>query len=427
MNAFVFQAGAALTRAVAPRAAAVSARRGLFTPPALRRSSAFLAVRALTLAGGSPARGLADGPSMGAAKDGQTVEVHYVGTLEDGTEFDSSRTRGLPLNFVLGSGSVVPGFEDAVRGMKLDQRKRAVLAPETAYGERSDELVISIPRDRAPSEMALEVGQKVPLTNGATATVLEVSDSEIKLDANHSLAGKALIFDLQLVGILESALGPPAAGLERLVVGLGCFWGAELAFQRVEGVVSTKVGYAQGSKKEPKYREVCSGQTGHTEAVAIDFDPKVVSYEKHVDLFWERLGRNALTKDQVGNDVGTQYRSGIYYLNEEQKAIAEASANRVAEKLGSEPVAEIKPQVGKPFYVAEDYHQVRTHCDTIVKSLSLCTVLSTDDLHSHLLFLSLMLEVPREGRPGRGEERDDPHSLLWIRSVWRVVKNIAQD
>jgi peptide-methionine (S)-S-oxide reductase len=357
MNNLAFHAGAAIARAVAPAASAtIAARRGA-SPYVLRRSSAFLAARVFAVAGGAARRGLADGSSMRVAKDGETVEVHYVGTLEDGTEFDSSRARGLPLNFVLGSGSVVPGFEEAVRGMRLEERKRAVLKPEVAYGERSDELVMSIPRDRAPSGMELEVGQKVPLTNGATATVLGVNDSEIKLDANHNLAGKTLIFDLQLVGFLDSVLPTPAAGLERLVVGLGCFWGAELAYQRVQGVVSTKVGYTQGTKKEPKYREVCSGQTGHTEAVAIDFDPKVVSYEALVDLFWERLGRSALTKNKVGNDTGTQYRSGIYFLNDGQRAVAEASAKRAAEKLGKETVVEIKAQEGSPFYLAEDYHQ----------------------------------------------------------------------
>lgn len=354
MNAFAFHAGAVLARAVRPRvAAAVRARRSAF--PALRRVAAPAGAGAT-----APLRGLTAAATMKVAQDGQTVEVHYVGTLEDGTEFDSSRARGPPLSFTLGSGSVVPGFEDAVRGMALEERKRAVLEPAVAYGERSDKLIMSIKRDRAPEGMALEAGQTVPLTNGATATVLEVSDEEIKLDANHSLAGKTLIFDLQLVGILESALGPPAAGLQRLVVGLGCFWGAELAYQRVRGVVSTKVGYTQGSKKEPKYREVCSGQTGHTEAVAIDFDPAVVSYKELVDLFWERLGRNALTKNQVGNDVGTQYRSGIYFMNIEQRVIAEESAKRVAKELGKgETVVEILPAEGKPFYLAEEYHQVR--------------------------------------------------------------------
>lgn len=243
------------------------------------------------------------------------MSVHYVGELESGEQFDSSRERGEPMTFVLGAGAVVPGFEKAVRGMKIAEAKRAVLPPADAYGERSDELVVAIPRDRAPKEMALEVGSKVPLTNGAMATVLGVSEEEIKLDANHELAGKTLVFDLELMGILDSVLAPPAAGLERVVFGLGCFWGAELEFQRVEGVVSTKVGYTQGEKKLPTYSEVCSGRTGHTEAVAVDFDPKKVSLETIMDLFWTRLGKNAFTLNQVGNDVGTQYRKFYFFLS----------------------------------------------------------------------------------------------------------------
>lgn len=224
MNAFVIHAGTVLARAVPISARSTSAscasRRFLASTSLHRRSAflgAFTAVRAAV-----PSRGIAEGPTMRVAKDGESVEVHYTGTLEDGTEFDSSRSRGMPLNFVLGSGSVVPGFEKAVRGMAIDERKKAVLVPEEAYGLRTDELVITIPRDRAPSDMKLEAGQKVPLTNGAVATVVEASDSEIKLDANHELAGKTLTFELQLVGILDSVLAPPKAGLERFVCAAGC-------------------------------------------------------------------------------------------------------------------------------------------------------------------------------------------------------------
>lgn len=156
---------------------------------------------------------------MRVATDGDTVSVHYVGTFESGEQFDSSRERADPLSFVLGSGSVVPGFEAAVRGMAPGASKRAVLSPTEAYGERTDELVMAIPRDRAPQGIALDVGQKVPLTNGAMATVLGVTEDEIKLDANHELAGKTLVFDLELVEIKDGVLGKPAEGLERVVFG----------------------------------------------------------------------------------------------------------------------------------------------------------------------------------------------------------------
>lgn len=189
------------------------------------------------------------------------------------------------------------------------------------------------------------------------ATVIEVTETHVRIDANHELAGKALTFDMELVSIEDPVLAPPAQGLERAVFGLGCFWGAELAFQRVVGVVSTKVGYSHGHVENPSYNQVCAGNTGHVEAVAVDFDPSIVSYSALVDLFWERLGLSALTLNQVGNDVGTQYRSGIYYQSEEQFAIAEASAKAAGEKLGKTVATEIVNGDDVPFYIAEAYHQ----------------------------------------------------------------------
>lgn len=135
----------------------------------------------------------------------------------------------------------------------------------------------------------------------------------------------------------------------------GCFWGGELFYQRVNGVVATKVGYTQGDKLMPTYSEVCSGKTGHTEAIAVDFDPKKVSMEEIMDLFWRRLGSNAFTLNQVGNDRGTQYRSGIYFSNDKQREVAEATAKKISEQSGKKVIVEIKPE--DTFYLGEDYHQ----------------------------------------------------------------------
>jgi peptide-methionine (S)-S-oxide reductase len=291
---------------------------------------------------------------MRVAKDGDTVEIHYTGTLEDGSVFDSSRKRSIPFSFTVGSGQVIPGFDEAVRGLSVGDSTVAVIPPERGYGKRDVANIISISRDKTPSDMDFSVGAKVPLSNGSSATVLEADDKMIKLDANHYLAGKTLTFDMELVGIVDNILGPPAAGLQRLVCAAGCFWGVELAFQRAPGVVSTRVGYTQGAKADPKYREVCSGSTGHTEAVAVDFDASVTSYEKLLELFWDRLGRSALTRNQAGNDVGTQYRSGIYFLNEEQRVAAQKSAKAVSEKLGKPVVTEIRAAEGKPFFLGEE-------------------------------------------------------------------------
>ena len=152
-------------------------------------------------------------------------------------------------------------------------------------------------------------------------------------------------------------VGPFAEGLQTAVVGMGCFWGAERMFWQTEGVVSTAVGYAGGSTPNPTYEEVCSGRTGHTEAVLIVFDPAVISYEGVLKVFWE--GHDPTQGMRQGNDVGTQYRSAIYTTSPEQQAVAERTRNAFQQRLtasGFGPITtEIRP--AGPFYYAEDYHQ----------------------------------------------------------------------
>jgi peptide-methionine (S)-S-oxide reductase len=151
--------------------------------------------------------------------------------------------------------------------------------------------------------------------------------------------------------------GPVPEGMEEVVVGLGCFWGAERKFWQTPGVYSTAVGYAAGLTPNPTYREVCSGQTGHNEVVRVVFDPKKVSFEQLLKVFWE--SHNPTQGMRQGNDVGTQYRSGIYYTSEAQKRAAEASRDAYQQALaakGFDPITtEILP--APAFYYAEDYHQ----------------------------------------------------------------------
>jgi peptide-methionine (S)-S-oxide reductase len=153
-------------------------------------------------------------------------------------------------------------------------------------------------------------------------------------------------------------LSPPFPdGLERAMFGMGCFWGAEKKFWQQPGVYTTAVGYAAGHTANPTYREVCSGQTGHTEVVLVVFDPKTTSYDDMLKVFWEN--HDPTQGMRQGNDVGTQYRSGIYAFGDLQRAAAERSQDLFQQKLiaaGYGPITtEILP--APEFYYAEDYHQ----------------------------------------------------------------------
>ena len=154
-------------------------------------------------------------------------------------------------------------------------------------------------------------------------------------------------------------LQPPyPQGLEQAVFGLGCFWGAERKFWELgDGVYVTAVGYAGGFTPNPTYEEVCSGRTGHTEAVLVVFDPSRVSYDDVLRRFWE--SHDPTQGMRQGNDVGTQYRSGIYTFSPEQHAAAEASKAAYAKALASSGMGAITTEIedAPPFYFAEDYHQ----------------------------------------------------------------------
>ena len=151
--------------------------------------------------------------------------------------------------------------------------------------------------------------------------------------------------------------GPYPAGSETAVFGLGCFWGAEKAFWKIPGVFVTAVGYAGGITPNPTYREVCTGRTGHNEVVLVVYDPKTVSYEQLVKAFFE--AHDPTQGMRQGNDVGTQYRSGIYVANAAQRRTAEAAKTMYAAELKAKGYGGISTEiVDQPaFYFAEDYHQ----------------------------------------------------------------------
>ncbi len=142
--------------------------------------------------------------------------------------------------------------------------------------------------------------------------------------------------------------------LETATFGAGCFWGVEELFRQINGVKETKVGYTGGTTKNPTYEEVCTGKTGHVEAIEIKFDLKETSYEKLLDVFWQ--AHNPLQADGQGHDVGTQYHAIIFYHNDKQKKTAEKSKEKMnKEKFSGRIATSIEP--AKEFYPAEDYHQ----------------------------------------------------------------------
>jgi len=158
--------------------------------------------------------------------------------------------------------------------------------------------------------------------------------------------------------VLGTPLAPPFPdGLEQAVFGMGCFWGAERVFWRAPGVFTTAVGYAGGFTPNSTYEEVCSGRTGHTEAVLVVFDPAQTTYEEILRLFWE--GHDPTQEMRQGNDVGTQYRSAAYWTTDAQREALEASRAMFQGELARAGYGEITTELAEagPFYYAEPYHQ----------------------------------------------------------------------
>ncbi len=161
--------------------------------------------------------------------------------------------------------------------------------------------------------------------------------------------------------VLNAPLKPPYPETsEKIVLGLGCFWGAEKAFWSLPGIITTAVGYSAGYTPNPTYEEVCSGMTGHNEVVLVVFDPTVITLEKILVTFWE--SHNPTQGMRQGNDRGTQYRSGIYFYSEQQQQIAEKMKDlyqqSIHQKMGSDaPQITTEIKAASDFYFAEDYHQ----------------------------------------------------------------------
>jgi len=162
--------------------------------------------------------------------------------------------------------------------------------------------------------------------------------------------------------VLGTSIKPPFPdGMESAVFGLGCFWGAERLFWSLDGVHTTAVGYAGGYTPNPTYEEVCSARTGHAEVVLVVFDPKKIGYGELLKVFFEE--HDPTQGMRQGNDVGTQYRSAIYYTNDDHKLVAEMALNEYEAALGQRGLGSITTEVAQAgeFYYAEDYHQQYLH------------------------------------------------------------------
>ena len=185
---------------------------------------------------------------------------------------------------------------------------------------------------------------KKPLELPTAATALPGRTQAIPTAQRHFVNGEAL-------------KAPYAEGLQTAYFAMGCFWGVERIFWQVPGVVVTAVGYQQGITPNPTYEETCSGRTGHTESVLVVYDPKVVTYADLLTVFWE--GHDPTHGMRQGNDVGTQYRSGVYVTSDAQLAAAEASKAAYQAELSKQGYGQITSEIAPagPFYFAEDYHQ----------------------------------------------------------------------
>ena len=263
------------------------------------------------------------------------------------------------LSFVLHGGNYLPGLHDLVSSITKGEKVENV-SLDAGWGERNPQLVVTLEKSQVDSSIVekLQVGVELYMANGVKCIVTDVTPTTFTIDANPPLAGASYKATVELLNVETPPTeweyvpeGDSASNYKVATFALGCFWGGELEYMRTHGVVGTKVGYTQGATASPSYEDVCSGQTGHTEAIQIVFDPTQVTYDKLVHMAMDRWGENKYLRNQVGNDQGTQYRHGVYYHDNVQKEIA----SRIIESFGEDCVTECKPAT--KFWKAEDYHQ----------------------------------------------------------------------
>lgn len=222
------------------------------------------------------------------------------------------------VSFVLDGGNYLPSVHELLRSLSVGETSDEVTL-DAGWGERRNELIAQVPiASSGLKKDDLKVGMELYLANGMQCRITEIGDENFTIDANPPLAGASYSTEVTLDSIEDGpseekfVYSPDAvkdgSKYDVMTIALGCFWGGELEYMRVPGVVGTAVGYTQGEKLDPTYKEVCSGTTGHTEAIQVIFDPEIVSYDSLVSIGLERLGDSRALLNQVGNDRGTQYR-----------------------------------------------------------------------------------------------------------------------
>lgn len=259
---------------------------------------------------------------------------------KDGSKVETPFDQGI-CSFVIGGGRFFPQLNSLAEKTAIGETAKFV----SSVADFDPELTANIPLENAPG--GLRIGDIVKMSNGMSVRVTDITDEFVRIDGNQPLAGQDLQFEMK---ILERH---PHSYLSQATFAAGCFWGLELAFQRVSGVAYTAVGYTHGQQDDPSYEDVCSGESGHAEAVTLLYNPAEVSYDELLELFWSRHDPTQLNGQ--GNDIGTQYRGGIYYHSEEQKAAAIASMAGLQETLGKPLATELLAST--KFWLSEDYHQ----------------------------------------------------------------------
>lgn len=305
---------------------------------------------------------------------GDIVTVTYHLNTNENLLFDYNTT----VTFVLGEGNYLPEYHQVVATLSPGEQRTGIPI-DAGYGERNPQWILTISKKDAREKYNLDVskiqvGTALLLSTGATCFVVNTTEEDFTMDANPTLAGVKYSATIQLHHVesgptMEQFMyhAPPSSSnnnnvdtsssiqktekYQVMTIALGCFWGGELMYMRIPGVVGTWVGYTQGKIPNPSYKQVCTGTTGHTEAIQVIFDSSIVSYETLIQSGMDRLGSSMFLLNQVGNDRGTQYRHGIYYHNHEQQDIAE----KVIQTYGEKCLTECKP--ASIFYKAEDYHQ----------------------------------------------------------------------